>query len=64
MEVVRYMYICMYTCMYVIICMYVYVGACIKFSLREEEIMPFATTWIDLEYIMLIEISQTKANIV
>ena len=28
----------------------------------KKEILPFATTWIDLEGIMLSEISQTKEN--
>ena len=31
---------------------------------REEEILPFVTTWMDLEGIMLSERSQRKKNIV
>ena len=29
-------------------------------AIRRDEILPFATTWIDLEIIMLSEISQTE----
>ena len=28
-----------------------------------NEILPFATTWMDLEIIMLSEVSQAKANL-
>ena len=29
---------------------------------KNNEIVPFATTWMDLEGIMLSEVSQTKTN--
>ena len=32
-------------------------------SKEENEIMPFAATWMDLETIKLSEVSQTKANL-
>ena len=31
-------------------------------SHKKNEILPFATTWMDLEGIMLSEVSQTKTN--
>ena len=39
-------------------------GVCvlILFSRKEEDILPFATTWMDLESIILIEISQIQKD--
>ena len=31
-------------------------------AIKKDEIMPFATTWMDLEIIILSEVSQTKTN--
>ncbi|KAF0875870.1 LORF2 protein, partial [Crocuta crocuta] len=39
------------------------VCVCYYLAIKRNEILPFATTWIELEDIMLSEISQRKANI-
>ena len=33
-------------------------------AIKKNEVLPFATTWMDLEVIMLSEISQIKTNTV
>ena len=33
-------------------------------AIRKNEILPFATTWMDMEGIMLSEINETEANTV
>ena len=40
---------------------YIYTMKCYS-AIKKNEIMPFAPTWMDLEDIMLSEISQTKKN--
>ena len=49
-----------------VLCMYVYVHAHNGILLRHKknEIVPCVATWIDLEIIILSEISQRKANII
>ena len=39
---------------------YIYVPSGILLGPEKNEILPFATTWLDLEGIMLSEISQTQ----
>ena len=36
----------------------------ILFSLKKNEIMPFAAIWMDLEMTILTEVSQSKTNII
>ena len=44
-----YIYICIYTMEY-------------YSAIKKNEIMPFAAKWMDLEIIILSEVSQTKTN--
>ena len=41
---------------------YIYIYNKILLSHKKNEIMPFAATWMDLEMIILSEVSQTKTN--
>ena len=41
---------------------YIYNG--VYMAIKKNEILPFATTWMELEGIMLSEISQRKTNII
>ena len=34
------------------------------FAIKKNRIMPFAAIWMDLEMIILSEVSQTKTNII
>ena len=45
---------------YMFACLYTHSG--ILLSHKKNEMLPFATTWMDLECIMFTEISQTKTS--
>ena len=45
------------------VCIYVYIHTMEYYSgIEKNEIMPFAATWMDLEIIILSEISQTEKD--
>ena len=43
---------------------YIYIYEGIVLSHKKNEIMPFAATWIDLEMIIVSELSQRKTSII
>ena len=46
-------------------CVYVYIYICSGILvIKKNKMMPFAATWMDLEIIILSEISQKKTNII
>ena len=50
-----------YTYIYTYICIYIYTHNGIL-AIEKNEILPFSTTWLDLEYIMLSKISQKEKD--
>ena len=46
----------------VCVCVYTYIYAKEYYLVIKNEVLPFATTWMDLEGIMLSELSQIKTN--
>ena len=51
---------CIYIC--VCACVYVYIHTLKYFSAIKNVILPFVTTWMNLEYIMLADTSQTEKD--
>ena len=52
--------------LHIYVCIYIYIHTHTVESfpgLRKKEVLPFATTWMSLEVIMLLEISQTQKDI-
>ena len=53
--------VCVCVCVYI----YVYMNTMEYYStIRKNEIMLFAATWVDIEIIILSEVSQTKTNMI
>ena len=57
-----YIYIYIYIYMYIYIYIYIYIYNEILLSHKKEEILPLATTWMNLKGIMLSEIRQTERS--
>ena len=51
---------CAYIYMYACVCVYIYIY--IYKAIKKKKILPFATTWMDLEGIMLSEISWAEKD--
>ena len=49
-------------CVCVCVCIYICMQKGILFSHKKNEILPFAAMWMDLQIIILIEISQREKN--
>ena len=54
-------YICIYRCVYTCMCVCIMEYYSV---IKKNEVLPFATTWMELECIRLSEISQRKTNII
>ena len=51
---------CIYICMYIYMYVYIYIYNGILLSHKKNKIMPFAATRMDLESVILNEVTQTK----
>ena len=50
---------------YIYIYIYIHIHTMEYYSaIKKNEIMPFAATWMDLDIIILSEVSETKTNII
>ena len=55
--------VCVCVCVGVCVCVCVYIHTTEYYStIKQHEIMPFAATWMDLEIIILSEVSQTEKD--
>ena len=56
-------YVHIYVYRYMYICVHIYVMEYYT-TIKKNEIIPFTATWMDLESVILSEVSQTKRNII
>ena len=61
--------VCVYVCVYIYICIYTHIYVCVYthtglLTIKKNEMLPFAATWMDIENITLSEIRQRKTNTV
>ena len=47
-----------------VVCVYIYIYNVYCSAIKKDEILPFAATWMDLENIILSEVSQRKTSII
>ena len=50
------------TALFICVCVCIYIYNGILLSIKRNEILPFATTWMDVESIIQSKIRQRKAN--
>ena len=55
-------YVCIYICVYIYIYTHIYIMEYYS-AIKMNEIMPFAATWMNLEIIILSEVSQKERQI-
>ena len=53
--------LCVYICTYTYVCIYTHTMAYDP-PIKKNEILPFTATWMDLEIIIVSEVSQTEKN--
>ena len=61
-----YIYVCVYIYVYIYIYIYTHTYTHTQWNISQplkNEILPFVTTWMDLEYIMLSEMTQRERQI-
>ena len=58
------LYMCVCMCVYIYVCVYLYIYIYTEYysSIKTNDVLPFEAKWMDLENIMLGEISQTEKD--
>lgn len=57
-----YIDVCMYTHTHIYVCIHMYICKHRHSEIRQNEILPFITIWMDLEFLMLSKISQSEKD--